>query len=108
MNSTLAKFISAKAKARDRGHAAVIGESMPRVMAYATAIGAEYWQIPEDFVTLQANRIWINRVMDRNLAILDIGPSRHTESYPEPSSGNYLLELEEIAKRNYSRYYRLF
>jgi hypothetical protein len=108
LNSTLAKFISAKTKARDRGHAAVIGESMPRVMAYATAIGAEYWSIPDNYATRQANRIWINRVMDRNLAILDVGPSRHNDSYPDPSSENYLLELEEIAKRNYSKYFRLF
>ncbi len=108
LNNTMFKLITAKAKSRDKGKAAVIGESMARVKAYATAIGAEYWDIPDGFVNEQANRVWINRVMDRELAILDIGTAQFGENYPEPSSKYYKLELEEIADRNYLKYYKLF
>ena len=108
LNSTLFKLVTAKALMRDKGRAAVIGESMDRVKAYAAAIGGEYWDIPGEYVSEIANRKWINRVMDREMIIFDVGPSPYGKSYPKPSSKFYKLELRQIVNRKYPNYIKAF
>lgn len=50
------------------------------------------------------NRQWINERMDEGCTIIDCGPAPGRRNFPRPTSPYYQMELDEIARRNYSNY----
>ncbi len=82
----------------------VIGEGQAtRVIPTAKEHGAGWYEprkgAAENF--LKNNERWINRKMEKGCRILDCGAAPGRKNYPEPTSPNYKMELEQIAKRGY-------
>jgi len=89
----------------------VIGEAMDdRVIPYANSIGGEYYRgagrnVPVES-WLEHNRQMIRNAMNEGREIIDIGPNPSRRSWPGPTSPNYAMELEEVARANYQHYVR--
>lgn len=79
-----------------------------RVIPYAEGIGASFYNPPPapESMWMENNRIWINRQMDMNKQIIDIGPEPGRANYPGPTSPYYQMELNEISHRSYPNYER--
>jgi hypothetical protein len=90
----------------------VIGEGMKsRVIPYAKSIGAEYYlgagpNVPEASY-LEHNRQVFRQVIAEGREIVDIGANPTRANYPGPSSANYAMELQEIARARYKNYVRM-
>src|SRR3990167_9184196 len=87
----------------------VIGENMlDRVIPYAKQIGAEYYTPAEapEAEWMTNNQNWINKMMDLNYKIIDVGPEPGRVLYPQPTSDFYKMELDEVSKREYQDYTR--
>ncbi len=85
----------------------VIGEDMAdRVIPFAKKNGDLWYKAVEapEAMWMENSRIWIRTVMDDGAYIIDVGPAPARENYPLPSSANYAIELEEIARWGYKRY----
>jgi hypothetical protein len=82
----------------------VIGEDMEgRVIPTARRIGADYYDpppAPRDR-WMPNNRAWINDRMDEGCLIYNCGPAPGRANYPNPTSEYYMMQLDEIAKRDY-------
>jgi len=89
----------------------VIGEGMEdRVMPYARGIGAEYYTgagpnvRKTETAYFEHNRQVIRNVIQEGREIIDIGPNPARRNWPAPTSPNYQMELDEIARANYRNY----
>jgi hypothetical protein len=93
------------------GRTVVIGEDMSgRVQPYADSIGAHTYK-PDPSAPrtewMQNNENWINQIMDEGWTIIDRGPAPGRANYPNPTSEYYVMELREILRRTYDKYFKL-
>jgi len=115
--ATKKRFLSGKDQLKEElkdRPAAVIGENMLRVDAYAAEIGAEtftpsrWFNENEMDLLVEENIQWVVDKMDQGYVIIDVGPDPSNEFYPEPTSGYYIGELTHIAIRQYEHYYPIW
>jgi hypothetical protein len=83
--------------------AVVIGEYQKRVIATADAMAASYYHAPDGppYLWMRNSELWINQVMDQRCRIFDIGASPGRDNFPWPTSGYYVMELQQIRLRDY-------
>jgi hypothetical protein len=74
-----------------------------RVIPTAKEIGANWYKprnsVAENFQ--KNNERWINKKMNEGCRILDCGAAPGRRNFPDPTSPNYKMELEQVSKRNY-------
>ena len=75
-----------------------------RVIPKAREMGADVYDPPTapESEWMENNRKWINDRMDEGCTIYDCGAAPGRANYPNPTSPDYQMELDEIAKRGYT------